>query len=188
VSAKQLLLLTALLAGAALSGWLLYQGQDILAERAAPSPHGPDLFVDGMDLRVLGEDGHVHYRVQSIRMEHYPYDDHSELTTPDMQLFSNQQIAWNAHAERGRVTDDGNTVWLIGRVEIDRPPQSGQRPLRVETSDLLVKPQTDTAETREAAVIESGAYRIEGVGMLANLRENRLDLRSKVRGRIDAGG
>jgi lipopolysaccharide export system protein LptC len=187
VNAKQLFL-TGLLAGAALSGWLLHQGQNILAEHAAPSPRGPDLFVDGMNLRVLGEDGTVHYRVQASHMEHYPYDDHSDLTAPYMQLFSNQQVAWDAHAERGRVSDDGNTVWLLGRVEIDRPPQSGQRPLHVVTSDLLVKPRADTAETRAPAVIESGAYRIEGVGMLANLRENRLDLRSKVQGRINAGG
>lgn len=188
MSAKQLLLVTALLAGVALSGWLLQEGQDILAERAAPSPHGPDLFVDGMNLRVLGDDGNVHYRVQASHMEHYPYDDHSDLTAPFLQLFSDQQVVWDARAERGRVADGGDTVWLLGRVEIDRPPQSGQRPLRVLTSDLLVKPKADTAETRATAVIESGAYRIEGVGMLANLRENRLDLRSRVRGRIDAGG
>jgi lipopolysaccharide export system protein LptC len=58
----------------------------------------------------------------------------------------------------------------------------------VVTSDLEIKPQSDTAETTAAAVIQSGVYRIEGVGMLANFRKNRLELRSRVRGRIDAGG
>jgi lipopolysaccharide export system protein LptC len=186
VNAKQLLLLTALLAGAAVSGWLL-RGQDILAERAVPSPRGPDLFVEGMDLSILGDDGNPRYRVQASRLDHYPYDDHSELTSPVMEVFSDRQTVWNARSEHGRVADHGDNVWLLGRVEIRRPPQNGQRPLKVVTSDLLVKPQADTAETTAPAVIESGAYRIEGVGMLANLRESRLDLRSRVRGRIDAG-
>jgi lipopolysaccharide export system protein LptC len=186
VNAKQLVLFAALLAGAAASGWLLL-GQDRLAERAAPSPRGPDLFVDGMDLRVLGEDGSVHYRVQATRLDHYPYDDHSELAKPFMEVFSDQQTVWDARSEHGRVADEGDTVWLLGRVEIHRPPQADQRPLKVVTSDLLVKPQVDTAETSAPAVIESGAYRIEGVGMFANMRESRLDLRSHVRGRDDVG-
>ena len=187
MNAKQILLITALLAGAALSGWLLEE-QNFFAEQEAPSPRGPDLFVDGMDLKVLGEDGTVHYRVQASRLDHYPYDDHSELTKPILVVFSNQQPVWDVRSDRGRVADKGETVWLLGQVEIHRPPLADQRPLQVVTSDLLVKPQADTAETTATAVIESGAYRIEGVGMFANLRESRLDLRSRVRGRIDVGG
>ena len=141
-----------------------------------------------MDLRIFGEDGNVHYRVQAERLDHYPYDDHSELTAPSMQVFSQRQAVWDATSERGRVTDEGDTVWLLGRVVINRPPHAGQRAFNVVTSDLEVKPRADTAETAAAAVIQSGAYRIEGVGMLANFRENRLDLQSRVRGKIDAGG
>jgi lipopolysaccharide export system protein LptC len=187
VNAKQILLIAALLAGAALTGWLLEE-QNFFAEREAPSPRGPDFFVDGMDLKVLGEDGTVHYRVQASHLDHYPYDDHSELTNPVLEVSSNQQPVWEVRSERGRVSDKGDAVWLLGRVEIDRPALDDQRALRVVTSDLLVKPQTDTAETTANAVIESGIYRIEGVGMVANLREHRLKLRSHVRGRINVGG
>jgi lipopolysaccharide export system protein LptC len=181
------MLFTGLLAGVAVSGWLL-QNQAILRDQPAPSVRGPDLFVDGMDLKTIGEDGNVQYRVQADRLEHYPYDDHSELTTPSLQVFSERQAIWDAQSERGRVTDQGDTVWLLGRVVINRPQHADQRAVTVITSDLMVKPRSDTAETSAAAVIQSGTYRIEGVGMLANFRENRLDLHSRVRGRIDAGG
>jgi lipopolysaccharide export system protein LptC len=186
VNGKQIILFGGLLAVALLTGWLV-QDQGILTEQAPPSPRGPDLFVNGMDLKIIGEDGNVHYRVQASRMEHYPYDDHSDLTDPFMQVFSQQQAIWDARSERGRVADQGDTVWLLGRVVINRPEVAGERALNVVTSDLMVKPQSDTAETTAAAVIQSGVYRIEGVGMLANFRENRLDLHSRVRGRIDAG-
>jgi LPS export ABC transporter protein LptC len=71
---------------------------------------------------------------------------------------------------------------------IDRPADATHQAINVVTSDLLVKPREDTAETSAKAVITSGKYRIEGVGMLANFRENRMDLRSRVRGSNDAGG
>jgi lipopolysaccharide export system protein LptC len=187
VNGKQLILFGSLLAAAMVTGWLM-QNQDVLTDQTPPSAHGPDLFVDNMDLKIIGEDGNVHYRVQASRLEHFPYDDHSDLTHPFMQVFSQQQAIWDARSERGRVADQGDTVWLLGRAVINRPQLADQRAITVVTSDLMVKPQADTAETTAAAVIQSGAYRIEGVGMLANFRENRLDLHSRVRGRVDAGG
>ncbi|MGB7933405.1 MAG: LPS export ABC transporter periplasmic protein LptC [Gammaproteobacteria bacterium] len=186
MNGKQIILFGGLLTVAMITGWLV-QDQGILTDQAPPSPRGPDLFVNGMDLKIIGEDGNVHYRVQASRMEHFPYDDHSDLTDPFMQVFSQQQAIWDARSERGRVADQGDTVWLLGRAVINRPQVADQRAINVVTSDLMVKPQADTAETTAAAVITSGAYRIEGVGMLANFRENRLDLHSQVRGRIDAG-
>jgi lipopolysaccharide export system protein LptC len=181
------MLFTGLLAGAAVSGWLLLD-QGALKEQPTPSPSGPDLFVNDMDLKIIGEDGNVHYRVQASRMEHFPFDDHAELMDPFLQVFSQERAIWDARSERGRVADQGDTVWLLGRVVINRPQDADQRAINVVTSDLLVKPQSDTAETDAAAVIQSGGYRIEGVGLLANFRESRLDLRSRVRGRVDAGG
>jgi len=186
VNGKQIILFGGLLAVAMITGWLV-QDQGILTDQAPPSPRGPDLFVNGMDLKIIGEDGNVHYRVQASHMQHFPYDDHSDLTDPFMQVFSQQQAIWDARSERGRVADQGDTVWLLGRAVINRPEVAGERALNVVTSDLMVKPQSDTAETTAAAVIQSGVYRIEGIGMLANFRENRLDLHSRVRGKIDAG-
>jgi lipopolysaccharide export system protein LptC len=187
VNGKQILLFGGLLAVALITGWLV-QDQGMLTEQTPPSPRGPDLFVNGMDLKILGEDGTVHYRVQASRMQHFPYDDHSDLTNPFMQVFSQQQAVWDARSERGRVADQGDTVWLLGQAVINRPQLADQQAVNVVTSDVMVKPRADTAETSAEAVITSGRYRIEGVGMLADFRENRLDLHSRVRGRIDAGG
>jgi lipopolysaccharide export system protein LptC len=187
VNTKQIFLFAALLAGALVTGWLM-QGHGIGTRMPTTSARGPDLFVDDMDLKVIGEDGSVHYRLQASRMEHFPYDDHSDLTEPFLQVLDQGKIVWDAHSERGRVEDQGDIVWLLGQAVINRAPDAARQAVNVVTSDLMVKPQSDTAETTAKAVITSGKYRIEGVGMLANFRENRLDLRSQVRGRADVGG
>jgi lipopolysaccharide export system protein LptC len=186
VNAKQIVLVGVLLIVALVTGWFV-QYEGILTDQAPPSPRGPDLFVDNMDLKIIGEDGNVHYRIQASRLDHFPYDDHSDLKSPFIQVFSQQQPVWDARSENGRVTDKGDTVWLLGRAVINRSQNDDQQAINVVTSDVVVKPQEDTAVTDSKAVITSGRYRIEGVGMLANFRENRLDLRSQVRGRIDAG-
>jgi lipopolysaccharide export system protein LptC len=187
VSGKQILLFGILLVVAGVTGWLM-QEQGFLTGMPPPSVHGPDLFVDDMDLKVIGKDGGVHYHLKASRMEHYPFDSHSDLTTPFVQVLSEGHTLWDAHSERGRVADEGDTVWLLGKAVIDRPADATHQAINVVTSDLLVKPREDTAETSAKAVITSGKYRIEGVGMLANFRENRVDLRSRVRGSNDAGG
>lgn len=187
MNGRQIILFGGLLAAALITGWFV-QDQGILKDQAPASPRGPDLFVNGMDLRIIGEDGHVHYRVRASRMEHFPYDDHSDLTDPFIQVFSQQKAIWDARSERGRVADQGDTLWLLGRAVINRQALADQQAVNVVTSDVMVKPQADTAETSAVAVITSGRYRIEGVGMLANFKESRLDLQSRVRGRIDAGG
>jgi len=187
VNVRQIILFGGLLAAALITGWFV-QDQGILKDQAPASPRGPDLFVNGMDLRIIGEDGNMHYRVRASRMEHFPYDDHSDLTAPFIQIFSQQKATWDARSERGRVADQGDTLWLLGRTVINRPALADQQAVNVVTSDVMVKPRADTAETSATAVITSGRYRIEGVGMLANFRESRLDLHSRVRGRIDAGG
>lgn len=187
MNGRQIILFGGLLAAALITGWFV-QDQGILKDQAPASPRGPDLFVNGMDLRIIGEDGNMHYRVRASRMEHFPYDDHSDLTAPIIQIFSQQKATWDARSERGRVADQGDTLWLLGRTVINRPALADQQAVNVVTSDVMVKPRADTAETSAAAVITSGRYRIEGVGMLANFRESRLDLHSRVRGRIDAGG
>ena len=161
---KQAILFGILLAVALVTGWFV-QDESILTDQAPPSPRGPDLFVDNMDLKIIGEDGNVHYRIQATRVDHFPYDDHSDLKAPFMQVFSQRQAIWDVRAENGRVADKGDTVWLLGRTVINRPQRAEQQAINVVTSDVLVKPQADTAETSATAVIRSGAYRIEGVGM-----------------------
>jgi lipopolysaccharide export system protein LptC len=186
VNAKQVLLFGGLLAGGLVTGWLM-QEQGVLTQMPTASPRGPDLFVDDMDLKVIGADGSIHYRLHASRMEHFPYDKHSDLTAPFIQVFGQGHTLWDAHSERGQVADKGDTVWLLGRAVINRPPHATRKAAKVVTRDLMVKPRSDTAETTAKAVITSGKYRIEGVGMRADLRENRVKLLSRVRGEADAG-
>lgn len=184
---RQTLTSACLLLGAVLSSWhLLHDG--VIANRPDVSERGSDLYVENMDLQLVNESGKFQYRVQAERMDHFPYDDHAELVRPVMNVFRDDRATWLIESERGEVTAGFRTVRLLGKVEIRRLESPWARPLTIMTSDLLVTPKEKTATTQNSIVIESGRYRLESVGMHADLVNNRLELKSRVRGRIDAAG
>ena len=53
------------------------------------------------------------------------------------------------------------------------------------TTDLLVKPDDEIAETENEATITSDEFLINAVGMKADFRKDTLELKSRVRGRYD---
>jgi len=181
------LLITGLVFSVILSGWLQYQ-QDTLTSRRVISSHGPDLFVDNMDLKLVNADGNLHYHVTADRLEHYPHDDSAELTRPVMHVFTANRPTWEIQSDSGRISSGNETVWLLGAVEIRRLATPATRPLAIFTRDLQVKPDVQTAETVNMARIQSDRFEVEATGLHADLRNNRLELKSRVRGRFDDAG
>jgi lipopolysaccharide export system protein LptC len=187
LNATQAATLGGLALGALLTGWLLHS-QDNYSATTDLSPHGPDIFIRGMQLEVMDESGSLQYRLQADTMDHYPGDDRIALTGPVMEVFSGKQPVWHIESQTSELDDKADTVHLLGEVVIRRHETRDGRELVVHTRDLVVTPRSRTAETRERAVIESGQYTIEGVGMHADFTSHRLRLDSRVRGRFDAAG
>jgi lipopolysaccharide export system protein LptC len=181
------LLLAGLVICVILSGWLLLR-QGTLTGRPAISRGGPDLFVDDMDLKLINADGNLHYHVTADRLDHYPHDDSAELTRPVMQVYSENRPAWQIQSDQGRITSGHETVWLLGAVEIRRLATPATRPLAIFTRDLMVKPDAQTAETVNMTRIQSDRFEVESIGMHADFMNNRLELKSRVRGRFDDAG
>jgi lipopolysaccharide export system protein LptC len=180
-------LITGLVFSVILSGWLLYQ-QNTITSRPASSTHGPDLFVDNMDLKLVNADGNLQYHITADRLDHYPLDDRAELTRPVMHVFTANRPTWQFQSDSGRISSRYETVWLLGAVEIRRLATATTRPLTVVTRDLLVKPEVQTAETVNTARIRSDRFEVESTGLHADFINNRVELKSRVRARFDDAG
>jgi LPS export ABC transporter protein LptC len=187
LNATQAAILGSLVVSATLTGWLL-QNQDDYTDTTGSSAHGPDLFVSGMRLEVMDSTGALHYRIRAGSMNHYPGDDRIALTQPVMEIFVDRQLQWHIESERSELDDKGETVNLLGQVRIQRQETDTSQGLVVLTRDLVVRPDSQTADTEHRAVIESGLYSIEGVGMHADFTTHRLELDSRVQGRFDVSG
>jgi len=185
VNTRQNLLFILLLVVIIGSGWFL-DGRHGGLQDLSVSRSGPDAFVSAMHLDVMDASGILRYRVTADHMTHYPRADQLELQHPLVDLQQRNGNTWRISAETGVATDSGDFIRLLGEVNIHRSGVSG--PLQVRTRDLLVIPEHAYATTGSAASITAPGYRVNAVGLEADLGNNMLELRNHVRGSIDAPG
>lgn len=184
MSGKQFALYGLLLLILAGSGWFLLQ-QDNEQQRTGASATGPDAFIEDMDLKVMDEQGRLEYRVKARRMVHFPNDKRFSLEQPDIRILQSNGDNWYIRSERGEATEAADIIWLLGAVDISRPQTAASRRLHIVTSDLLVHPDDEIAETENEATITSDLFRVNAIGMKADFSNDTLELRSRVRGRYD---
>ena len=187
MSARQTVTLVLLVLVVIGTGWFLNR-QDSSRQSPEVSATVHDSFVHGMDLRAMDASGRVQYHVRAASMLHFPHLEHLELDRPEIELRRRDGTVWHITSDRGQATDSGDRIWLLGEVDIRRPASADAHPLRVRTSDLLVKPEQEVAETDQPARILAERYRIHATGMKADFRNNQLQLRSKVRTTFDGAG
>ena len=166
------------------TGWFLFL-QETDLQRETASATGADAFVVNMDLKVMDEQGRLQYRLKASRMTHYPNSERFHLEQPDIWIMQTSGDDWHINSERGETTEDADIIWLLGAVDIKRQQTATSSPLHIVTSDLLVKPDKEQAETKQAAIITSGQIRVEGTGVKANFKKDTIKFRHSVRGRYD---
>ena len=184
---KQFGLFVLLLLSVIGTGWFLDK-QDSSQRPSSVSATGPDSFVTDIDIAVMDENGYLQYRVRAEHMTHFPNDDTLKLSSPDINIVHTSGAVWHITAERGETTTAGDRLWLLGEVDIRRPETATDSTIHVITSDLLVKPEDEQAETENAATITGDRYVINTIGLRADFRTGVLELLSRVRGTIEGNG
>jgi len=187
VSTRQTALLLVLLLVVIGSGWFLYR-QDDDQQQTTVSATGHDAFVSAMDLQVMDVNGRLQYHVKATSMLHYPHVTRIDLVQPVVHLTREDGTAWHITSERGQTTESGDRIWLLGEVDIQRPGTGKSGSLRIRTSDLLVQPDAEMAETDNAASITAERYRVDAKGLKADFRNRQLHLRSRVRSTLHGAG
>ncbi|HZZ92521.1 MAG TPA: LPS export ABC transporter periplasmic protein LptC [Usitatibacter sp.] len=147
------LVVLALLVGLTL--WLNQLVQAPQARADGSHRHDPDLMVDNFSARKLGVDGRVLYTLAAKKMVHYPDDDTAWLESLTMQAFEPGQPKMTVTADKGRLEQGGDRVWIEGNVVIVRDPDPKTGPLRVTTDRLLVLPDAGIARTASEVQLQS---------------------------------
>lgn len=184
---KQLALAALLALLVIASSWFSREQERLTTPLVAQQP-GPDAFAENINLEIMDRAGHPLYHLRAANMEYYQDEDRLQLTGPLLDVTRSNGTHWQLSAEGGRTDSSGDPVWLQGKVEIHRLASDSSKPLEILAEDLLVQPAAALAETDHAASITGNGYQLETVGLDADFGNNRLKLRSRVRGQLNDEG
>jgi lipopolysaccharide export system protein LptC len=170
----------------ALVSWWLRQGEEAPEGRHPSPPHTPDYWVERLYARTMDTQGRPRRVIRAATMRHYPDDDSTELTRPEIDFLEPGRPPWQVRSDRGWVSPDGELVLLQGAVTIDRAGSRGVLPVHLETRDLRVRLKEEYAQTEASVHVVSGRHRVRAKGLQAWLKPPvRIKLLADVRGHYE---
>ena len=171
--------LTLLLALTALTFWLRYATELPALRHDGKNRHDPDYIVTGSILRKLDVNGNLQYTLQAAEIRHYPDDDSTDFTKPQLVSLKPKKPSVTISAERGHSTTKSEQVDLYDNVQIVRAASAKEAAMTAYTTDLTVLPNDEKAFTKSPVLITKGQSWLKGIGLQADTRAQTYVLESQ---------
>lgn len=183
MSPRITLVLTFLVA-AALGSWYLVR----MNAAGDVVPVGNNLEYRGYYLkaaRILGTgpDGSLLYEINAVRAEQRA-DNRIEFSDVRIEYSPQSDVPWTIDADVATIYPDRQRVLLRGHVRASSESGFSGDETEIRTPYLELDPENYIAETNERVQIRIGARSLTGIGMLASLNNNKMELKSNVSGRF----
>ena len=169
---------------AGVSVWLLSEQAPKKPRLIAKDNAVPDTYMEEFKTYIMGKDGKPRYELHASYMSHFSYDNHNEFISPEFIYHRSDESQWVMSAERGTTIDGSKKIMLQGDVIMFRRQLSaGDSAFKINTGELLVRPDDSYAETDQLITITSGEHSLQSTGMKAYFNDGRVELLSRVRGK-----
>jgi len=183
MSARYIVVLV-VLAAAAVASWYLarqYQTDDVDENLYDPERRG--YYLKSARILGTGPDGNLLYEIQAERAEQ---QDGDRISFTDVLINYSPQsdVPWVVNADTATLHKDEQRVLLRGHVTAVSSEGFSGNDTEIRTQYLEFDPDNYIAETDERVQIRIGARSLTATGMLASLKENRLELKSNVSGKF----
>jgi lipopolysaccharide export system protein LptC len=162
--------------------WLLRSLQEDSSASSVKPSHLPDYTLTEFTTQRMDEQGQLKNQLTATAMAHYQ-DTDTELTMPSMVFYKKGQPTWTVQAEKGKISPDGNQIWLLGQTVLQQQPNIKQNSLKIISKDVRVQLDTEYAETVAATTILSRHGETRSIGMRVFIPTQQVELFSQVRGR-----
>jgi lipopolysaccharide export system protein LptC len=146
--------------------------------------HDPDYYAENFTLRRFAPTGGLQSTLVSKKMVHYPDDETTVMTEPQMSFFKGPRPT-KLTANQGLVGPDAREIALVGNVRGVRAATATDPEIVFTTVYLTVFPDDEVVRTKAAVTIIQGASVVRGVGMEADNKTQIYQLLSQVSSTID---
>lgn len=166
--------------------WLLWLGRDRTNAQTFAGPPRSDYTLDDFTLDALDAAGKRTFRVSGPRLARRGDDGSIFVDTPDYALVDGSGHPWTGKSDSAWVDKDGETMKLLGHVEMHRAGDKDDQPVDLVTRDLTTYPKKKTMETEAAATITEPGSILRGTGLRGDLDQKTLELLSDVRSTLQS--
>src|SRR5436190_19786406 len=175
-----------MLALALLTLWLDHQVRVEGGEHGSMRRHDPDYVVTHFTTTTYNREGSAETVLSAAQMQHYPDDDSTEVTAPRVMQAKLAQPRFTVEAERGKISREGDEIFLYDHVVMLRDAVGEEPPARMTTSFLHILRDRGLVRTDREVLFEQQGRSLTGRGMEYHTDTRELFLRSDVRARFEA--
>ncbi|MBU2678258.1 MAG: LPS export ABC transporter periplasmic protein LptC [Gammaproteobacteria bacterium] len=183
ISPRYVVLLVVLTAGA-LGSWYLARMHTAADSDVLPyEPAHRGYYLKSARILGTGEDGHLLYEIEADRAEQQT-DKRIEFSGVRVRYSPGSNIPWTVNADAATLREGSPRITLRGHVRATSNSESADNETEIRTQYLELDPERFVAETDQRVQIRIGARSLTATGMLASLNDDRIELKSNVRGKI----
>lgn len=168
---------------AALGSWYLARSNKPADVKTVPFDPGHSGYYL-KSARILGtdEDGSLLYEIEADQAVQAAQN-RIEFSNVRIRYSPDSAVPWTVHADEATLREGDPRIALRGHVRA--VGQTGDdQDTEIRTQYLELHPERYVAETEERVQVRIGARSLTATGMLASLDENKVELKSNVRGKI----
>jgi lipopolysaccharide export system protein LptC len=175
---------TVLLTAAALGSWYLVRqnSTDDDNDSSLEATHR-GYYLKSARILGTGPDGGLLYEIQARHAEQQG-DDEISFTDVLINYSPASDVPWVVNADSAQISQGERRVRLSGHVRAISSEGFSGNETEIRTQYLELDPEGYLAETDQRVQIRIGARSLTATGMLASLKENRLQLMSNVNGKF----
>jgi len=182
ISPRNFALLTVLTAGA-LGSWYLARPDRTGDDDELPyEPVNRGYYLKSARILGTGENGDLLYEIQAEHAEQQT-DKRVEFTDVRVRYSPDSDIPWTVNADAATLTEGSPRITLRGHVRATGR-SSDDNETEIRTQYLEFYPERFVAETDQRVQVRIGERSLTATGMLASLNDDRIELKSNVRGKI----
>lgn len=149
----------------------------------------PDYYGEGLKNKTFDAVGDIEHIFNAEKSVHFPTQRLTELTKPKIETTADDGESWEIQSLTGTHFEDNETLVLKQDVLISPSPSAsastglsnGENAATIHTSKLTFFIQTKIAQTDQPVEVISLNGRIDAVGMIINIDQQRVEFLSQVK-------
>ncbi len=166
---------------ALLGFWLNHVGGRVETVDNAGFTHDPDYIVEEFDALAFDLNGNPQRRLVATRLTHYMDDDTTVLANPVLRTLD-PGIPMSVTSKRALLSSDGQQVYFLDKVHVERTYPDGGLPITMDTEYLHVSADARTMRTHKPVSLRQGLSTTTANALFADDYAKTLALTGNVRG------